>query len=145
MKKLLEKLRFAIAHRLDKSSKFCWADLALFGMGFNMWHNLTNKRGNRCKFDSIEEETCYCGKFYKGRLATKDDYKEVNNGPETDQFKPKWIDMPVKTNPDECNRIVVLFDNGDMKFYNDEEWPFALVVGVFILPEKPTLNRNQPN
>jgi hypothetical protein len=53
------------------------------------------------------------------------------------QFKQQWIDMPKQTKPEECDRIVVLFDNGEMKFYNDNDWPFAEVVKVFILPEAP--------
>lgn len=86
MKKILEKIRFTIAYPMNKSTKHCWADLALFGMGYGLL-KVFKRGGHACQRESLTEEckTCYCGKFYNGRLATKEDFKEICNGPETDK------------------------------------------------------------
>lgn len=86
MKKLLEKIRFKIANYLNNSKKYCWADLALFGMGYGFL-KVFKRGGEACRIESETHQcnTCYCGKFYNGRLATAEDFKSVCNGPEKDK------------------------------------------------------------
>ena len=86
MKRFFENLRFKLAYFLDRGEKHCWADLALFGMGYGLL-KVFKLGGKACKRESETHscETCYCGKFYKGRLSTKEDFKVVNNGPEKDK------------------------------------------------------------
>lgn len=51
---------------------------------------------------------------------------------------PKWIDVEIGEayahGSEVLDRTIVLFDNGEMKFYNDNDWPFAVVTKIFTLP-----------
>ena len=69
-----------LANILDRWAANCWADLALFTLG----HKLKLGGGKSCREESKTHSTksCYCGKFYNGRLATKKDYDVEVNEPE---------------------------------------------------------------
>lgn len=86
--KWLERMRFRIAFFLDRSEKHCWADLAMFGMGYNKWDNLTKCTGTACKKESEDHqtETCYCGKFWKGQRVTDEIIKQRDiDNPKSDE------------------------------------------------------------
>jgi hypothetical protein len=70
--RIFNKLRFKIARKMDRSEKHCWADLAMFGMGYN-YKGVMNCGGSACKIESETHQSggCYCGKFYKGVLCEK--------------------------------------------------------------------------
>lgn len=72
-KKLKEKLRWEIAFLLNERKDTCWADLAMWAMGFDyeLRDCIPHKIGGskwytgvrRCRQDARLCGSCYCGKF----------------------------------------------------------------------------------
>lgn len=58
------------------------------------------------------------------------------------QWKPQWIETSNTSifNAVDSQRIIVLFDDGKIRRW-DEQHPFALITGFYILPE--TTNRTE--
>ncbi len=57
--KLIEKLKFWIAYKLDKNPQYCWTELAL-------WAMFSNRKLKDCKVSnqcSDSNGDCYCGKL----------------------------------------------------------------------------------
>lgn len=62
--------------RLEKTNeeKYCHAELVMLGMlerktGYDLESQKEScQRGASCKKDSVEEVSCWCGKFVKGEL-----------------------------------------------------------------------------
>jgi hypothetical protein len=56
-----------------------------------------------------------------------------------DQFKNEWVPVnelqPIIIADDSIT--IVKFDTGEIRRY-DEDWPFAIVVACFVLPQPPT-------
>lgn len=58
-------------------------------------------------------------------------------------FANEWVKLTsteaLKLNHEDTSLTILQFDNGEMCFYNDDNWPRAIVVGYFELPQPPTL------
>lgn len=59
--KVAERFRWKIAHHLDRSRRFCWADLVTWAMG---WHGFRQAvdRAPQCQREA-SCGGCYCNKF----------------------------------------------------------------------------------
>ena len=67
--KILEKMKFKIAHMYDKNPSYCWANLAMWAMGYRSFWSLFFKGHDEHDYD---EQVCrhkneatpygYCGK-----------------------------------------------------------------------------------
>ncbi len=53
-----------------------------------------------------------------------------------EQFE-QWVPLKNCHNPNNSDLTIVLFENGEMHFYNDTNWPKCLVTHTFELPQKP--------
>lgn len=67
--RMKQQMKWKVAQFLDRFDKYCWADLAMFGIGYNsLSETLFEKGGDACRRESNNTKSgeCWCGKYCKG-------------------------------------------------------------------------------
>lgn len=68
----MSRARWKVARTLNRSARYCWADLVTWALG---WTRLVDaKTGVRCRDESAthRDGSCYCGKFRDGCITRAD-------------------------------------------------------------------------
>jgi hypothetical protein len=80
MKKLELKIKMFIARLLDKSNRYCWAELCMWGLGYGKFRE-RNCSSKNCRLypEYQQDGYCYCGKFKDGKPNKEIPIKVTND------------------------------------------------------------------
>lgn len=67
----MSRARWRIAYLLDRSSRFCWADIVSWALRSDGSTPFPSSSDCRAESLTHRDRTCYCGKFCNGELRRK--------------------------------------------------------------------------